>query len=161
MYPYGYAGPEQCTTGEYWDEAVGECLCTPGLVPAPVVGGGCVSAPRPTGPSAPPAPPAGVQKAGMGGGASALLPWLLGAAVLGAAVLGGAVYMSRPKHARANPSGTGAVVGFVPGVIGGSLFYAATHEEKGSSTVSGWASTALIAGAIGSAAGYMLWSGGK
>ena len=39
----GFSGPEDCTTGEFWDAASETCLCQAGLTPSPVVGGGCVS----------------------------------------------------------------------------------------------------------------------
>lgn len=46
---YGGLGTtaSDCTTGEFFDETVGECLCNPGLVPAPLVGGGCVTPAKP------------------------------------------------------------------------------------------------------------------
>lgn len=37
-----FGGSEECTTGEVWDSASETCLCAAGLVPSPVVGGGCV-----------------------------------------------------------------------------------------------------------------------
>jgi hypothetical protein len=39
----GFGAASDCTTGEFFDEPSGECLCKPGLTPSPVVGGGCVA----------------------------------------------------------------------------------------------------------------------
>lgn len=38
-----FGAASDCTTGEFFDEPSGECLCKPGLTPSPVVGGGCVA----------------------------------------------------------------------------------------------------------------------